>query len=127
MFVPPLVALAPINADPAKETGTVAADTANATFHGSPPPLNADPAKEADKAAADPAKYTRRFEGVGRTGTPFAVDVLRERFLGPELFFQPQMYAGGHSGALGEAWGVVAVLLPRECEGWLTYRLHPVC
>ena len=59
----------------------------------------ADPAKEADKVTADPAKYTRRYEGVGRTGTPFAVDVLRERFLGPELFFQPQLYAGGHSGA----------------------------
>lgn len=59
----------------------------------------ADPAKESDKLAADPAKYTRRYEGVGRTGTPFAVDVLRERFLGPELFFQPQLYAGGHSGA----------------------------
>jgi actin-related protein 3 len=57
----------------------------------------ADPAKEAEKLGADPAKYTRRFEGVGRTGTPFAVDVLRERFLGPELFFQPQLYTGGHS------------------------------
>ena len=61
--------------------------------------------------AADPAKYTRRFEGVGRTGTPFSVDVLRERFLGPELFFAPQMYAGGHSGARGEAGGVVPIAL----------------
>jgi len=58
--------------------------------------------------AADPAKYTRRFEGVGRTGTPFAVDVLRERFLGPELFFAPQMYAGGHGGALGVREGAGA-------------------
>lgn len=60
----------------------------------------ADPAKEADKVAGEPAKYTRRFEGVGRTGAPYAVDVLRERFLGPEIFFSPHLYAGGHSGEL---------------------------
>ena len=42
---------------------------------------------------------------MGRTGSPFAVDVLRERFLGPEIFFQPQLYAGGHSGAHGLGCG----------------------
>lgn len=43
----------------------------------------ADPAKESERAAADPAKFMRRYEGVARGGAPWAVDVVRERFLGP--------------------------------------------
>ena len=54
----------------------------------------ADPAKEAEKMGTDPGRHTRWFEGVSRTGTPFAVDVLRERFLGPEIFFSPDTYSG---------------------------------
>lgn len=51
--------------------------------------------------AAEPARYTRRYEGVGRGGTPWAADVLAERFLGPELFFKPSLYAGNHTGQCG--------------------------
>lgn len=61
--------------------------------------LGADPEREGGKLAADPARYTRRYEGVSRGGAPWAVDVLAERFLGPEIFFQPQLYAGNHTGA----------------------------
>lgn len=42
----------------------------------------------------NPGKYSKRYEGISRTGTPFAVDVLRERFLGPEIFFSPHTNSG---------------------------------
>lgn len=45
--------------------------------------------------AVDPARYCRRYEGVSRGGSPWAVDVLQERFLGPEIFFNPQLCSRG--------------------------------
>ncbi len=59
------------------------------------PATPADPAKEAEKVVADPARYCRRYEGVSRGGAPWAVDVLQERFLGPEIFFNPQFCSRG--------------------------------
>ena len=64
-------------------------------------PRTADVAKEQDKFTLEPAKYIRRYEGVGRTGTPFAAEVLRERFLGPEIFFTPEMYSHAAGGRVG--------------------------
>ena len=66
-------------------------------------PLPTDPTKERAKVLADPARYTRRYEGVGRAGTPFAVEVAAERFLGPEIFFAPHLYRGAEPGQGGEA------------------------
>jgi hypothetical protein len=56
--------------------------------------LVADPSKEAAKFASDPGRYTRRFEGVSRTGAPFSLDVLHERYLAPEIFFSAEAYSG---------------------------------
>lgn len=81
----------------------------------------ADPAKEAEKVGADSGKYTRRYEGVSRTGTPFAVDVLRERFLGPEIFFSPHTYSG--SGDLG--WGDVWQKCPLSASRMSAPQLPP--
>lgn len=55
---------------------------------------------------SDPARYSRRYEGVSRTGAPWAVDVLRERFLGPEIFFNPRLYSRNSGGGLKQRAGV---------------------
>ncbi|KAL4419507.1 hypothetical protein ABPG77_002293 [Micractinium sp. CCAP 211/92] len=54
-----------------------------------------DPAKEVEKVAADPARYCRQYKGISRGGAPWAVDVLHERFMGPEIFFDPHLCGRG--------------------------------
>ena len=73
----------------------------------------ADVAKEQDKFALEPAKYSRRYEGVGRAGTPFSAEVLRERFLGPEIFFAPERYSHAAGGRVG-GWGPACVSCPSD-------------
>lgn len=51
-----------------------------------------DIAKEFAKYDSDPTKWIRRFEGVNAvTKKQFGVDVGYERFLGPEIFFHPEV------------------------------------
>lgn len=51
-----------------------------------------DISKEFAKYDSDPSKF-RKYEGVNSiTKQPFAVDVGYERFLGPEIFFHPEVY-----------------------------------
>lgn len=51
-----------------------------------------DIAKEFAKYDSDPAKWIKKFEGVNSvTKQPFAVDVGYERFMGPEIFFHPEV------------------------------------
>lgn len=51
-----------------------------------------DKAKEFAKYDADPSKWMKRFEGMNSiTRQQFAVDVGYERFLGPEIFFHPEV------------------------------------
>ncbi|CAM9183636.1 unnamed protein product [Chrysoparadoxa australica] len=52
----------------------------------------ADMTKEATKYDADPAKYCRMFRGTKKDGTIYDVNVQAERFLGPEMFFSPEIY-----------------------------------
>lgn len=50
-------------------------------------------AKEFIKYDEDPTKF-KTFEGIdSRTKQPFTVDVGYERFLGPELFFNPEIFS----------------------------------
>ncbi|GAB4819485.1 hypothetical protein N2152v2_006531 [Parachlorella kessleri] len=58
----------------------------------------ADMVKEFAKYDESPAKYLRQYEGAHcRTGQPFVVDVGYERFLGPEIFFNPEIYSPDYS------------------------------
>jgi len=53
-----------------------------------------DIVKEYGKHDSNPGKYVKRIYGVGtRTGQPYEVDVAYERFLAPEVFFQPEIYS----------------------------------
>jgi len=52
-----------------------------------------DLVKEFGKYDADPKKYFKTFEGLhSRTGKPWICDVGYERFLGPEIFFSPEIF-----------------------------------
>ena len=49
--------------------------------------------KEFQKYDAEPTKYIKQFNGKhGRTGQPWTCDVAYERFLGPEIFFSPEIF-----------------------------------
>ena len=51
-----------------------------------------DIAKEFAKYDSDPSKWMKKFEGVNSvTRQQFMVDVGYERFLGPEIFFHPEV------------------------------------
>jgi len=49
-----------------------------------------DMAKEFKKYDDDPGKWIKQHRGDSR-GQPFSVDVAYERFLGPEIFFNPEI------------------------------------
>ena len=49
-------------------------------------------AKEFNKYDTEPAKYIKQYTGVNAiTKNEFTVDVGYERFLGPEIFFHPEV------------------------------------
>ena len=51
-----------------------------------------DIAKEFNKFDADPSKYVKEYSGVNAvTKKPFKIDVGYEKFLGPEIFFHPEV------------------------------------
>lgn len=51
-----------------------------------------DIAKEFAKYDSDPSKWLKKYESVNAiTKQPFNVDVGYERFLGPEIFFHPEV------------------------------------
>ncbi|KAG8954240.1 Arp2/3 complex subunit, actin nucleation center [Tulasnella sp. 424] len=53
-----------------------------------------DIVKEFRKYDADPATYFKRYEGQHSvTGRKYSVDVGYERFLAPEIFFNPEIYS----------------------------------
>jgi len=52
-----------------------------------------DLVREFSKYDNDPAKYFRTFDGThSRTGKPWQCDIGYERFLGPEVFFSPEIF-----------------------------------
>ena len=51
-----------------------------------------DIVKEFNKYDSDQAKWIKRYDGVNAiTKQSFSVDVGYERFLGPEIFFHPEV------------------------------------
>lgn len=51
-----------------------------------------DIVKEFSKYDAEPSKWIKQYESVNSvTKQPFSVDVGYERFLGPEIFFHPEV------------------------------------
>lgn len=62
-----------------------------------------DIVKEYMKYDNDPDKYFKIFEGTHpRTGSPWTCDVGYERFLGPEIFFNPEIFNPSFTTALPE-------------------------
>lgn len=60
-----------------------------------------DLVKEFRKYDRDPAKWIKAYKGIQSvTKRPFAVDVGYERFLGPELFFNPEIFSSDFSDPL---------------------------
>lgn len=73
----------------------------------SPPRLSARPrqdiVKEYGKFDAEPARMFKRFVGRNaRTRAEYAADVGYEQFLGPELFFNPEVYSSDFTKPLPE-------------------------
>ncbi|GMH45193.1 hypothetical protein BSKO_13150 [Bryopsis sp. KO-2023] len=57
-----------------------------------------DIVKEFARFDADPQKHIKKLNGVNsKTGKPFSCDVGYERFLGPEIFFNPEIYTSEYS------------------------------
>jgi actin-related protein 3 len=53
-----------------------------------------DLVKEYAKYDSNPDKYFKSFEGIQKsTGRPWKIDVGYERFLGPEVFFNPEIFS----------------------------------
>lgn len=53
-----------------------------------------DVAKEFNKYDADPGKWIKKHESIHfQTKQPWACDVAYERFLGPEVFFSPEVFS----------------------------------
>jgi actin-related protein 3 len=51
-----------------------------------------DIVKEFAKYDSDPSKWIKKHDGVNSvTKQPFSVDVGYERFMGPEIFFHPEV------------------------------------
>jgi actin-related protein 3 len=65
--------------------------------------ISQDIVKEYGKFDADPAKMFKRFAGRNaRTRAEYAADVGYEQFLGPELFFNPEVYSSDFTKPLPE-------------------------
>ncbi|XP_042020684.1 actin-related protein 3-like [Salvia splendens] len=53
-----------------------------------------DVVKEFNKHDKEPAKYVKQWSGTKpKTGAPYSCDIGYERFLGPEVFFNPEIYS----------------------------------
>lgn len=58
--------------------------------------------KEFEKYDKNPTEKFKVYEGVDRAGKPYKVDVGYERFLGPEIFFNPDIFNDEHTTPLPE-------------------------
>ncbi|KAJ7945480.1 Actin-related protein [Quillaja saponaria] len=53
-----------------------------------------DIVKEFNKHDKEPAKHIKQWRGIkSKTGAPYTCDIGYERFLGPEVFFNPEIYS----------------------------------
>lgn len=59
--------------------------------------------QEFSKHDEQPSKYRKSYTGHNpKTGQDFTCDVAYERFLGPELFFNPEIYSSDYTTPLPE-------------------------
>ncbi|CAK9295844.1 unnamed protein product [Gordionus sp. m RMFG-2023] len=60
-----------------------------------------DMCREFNKYDTDPKSWIKQFKGINNvTRRPFVIDVGYERFLGPEIFFRPEMWSPDHRESL---------------------------
>lgn len=75
-----------------------------------------DVAKEYQKYDSDNTKF-QLYEGKDlRTKKPFTIDVGYERFLGPEVFFSPEIYSAQHATPLPTLVDDVILKCPMDCR-----------
>jgi len=78
--------------------------------------VSPDIVKEYIKYDTDDSKF-RTFHGkMSRTGKPFQIDVGYERFLGPEIFFNPEIYDSRYSVPLPTMVDNVILACPVDCR-----------
>ncbi|XP_074580582.1 actin-related protein 3-like isoform X1 [Curcuma longa] len=64
---------------------------------------SSDIVKEYNKHDKKPDKYIKQWLGVKpKTGVPFSFDIGYERFLGPEVFFHPEIYISDYDTPLSD-------------------------
>eukprot|EP00891_Asterochloris_glomerata_P001539 jgi/Astpho2/1539/Aster-05411 len=79
--------------------------------------IASDIAKEFDKHHQQPSKYVKLFKGFNKkTGTEFTCDVGYERFLGPEIFFNPEIYSPTYTTPLPQVIDQVVQTCPIDCR-----------
>ncbi|CAN1312837.1 Actin-related protein 3 [Linum perenne] len=63
----------------------------------------ADIVKEFNKHDKEPTKFIKQWKGIKpKTGAPYSCDIGYERFLGPEIFFKPEIYSSDYTTPLPE-------------------------
>ena len=76
-----------------------------------------DIVKEFRKYDAKPEKYFRKFTGQhARTGAEWSCDIGYERFLGPEVFFNPEIFNPAFSTPLPELVDKSILACPIDCR-----------
>lgn len=79
--------------------------------------IAADMAKEFSKHDEQPSKYLKSYTGHNpKTGQDFTCDVAYERFLGPELFFHPEIYSSDYTTPLPQVIDQVVRTCPIDCR-----------
>ncbi|XP_075495075.1 actin-related protein 3-like [Primulina tabacum] len=62
---------------------------------------SSDIVKEFNKHDKEPTKYIKQWRGSKpKTGAPYSCDIGYERFLGPEIFFNPEIYSSDFTSPL---------------------------
>jgi actin-related protein 3 len=79
--------------------------------------IASDIAKEFSKHHEQPDKYVKQYTGVNpKTGREFTVDVGYERFLGPEVFFNPEIYSASYTMPLPTVIDQCIQTCPLDCR-----------
>lgn len=87
-----------------------------------------DMVKEFTKYDTEPAKWLKRFDGVHSvTGRSYSVDVGYERFLAPEVFFNPEIYSSDFLTPLPEVVDNVIQTSPIDVRRGLYSVRWPSC
>jgi actin-related protein 3 len=79
--------------------------------------VSPDIVKEYIKYDSDPAKFFKKYHGKEqRTQKPFTIDVGYERFLGPEIFFSPEIFSTQYTVPLPTLVDNVILQCPMDCR-----------